>query len=219
MCFAKEQQKERRMDASEKQQDLVSADLDVERKPGYVSVRGLRALSGCRVEVTVVLILVVLGLTAAVSALAVSGLTSHSQQQCPAWCPAGWIGYQRKCYYFSEIEKSWNESQRHCSSLGASLAMIDSQEDLAFMMRYKGIAEHWVGLWRGNEGQPWKWTNGTGFSHRFPIRGGGGCAYLNDKAVSSSRCTTERHWVCSLQSTRTADLEDTTQGSQVLKHL
>lgn len=38
--------------------------------PGYVSVRGLIALSGCRVEVTVALILVVLGLTAAVSALA-----------------------------------------------------------------------------------------------------------------------------------------------------
>ncbi|CAM5157133.1 unnamed protein product [Eretmochelys imbricata] len=32
---------------------------------------------------------------------------------------------------------------------------------------------------------------------RFVIRGGGDCAYLNDlSAVSSLRCTSERHWIC-----------------------
>ncbi|CAM2094968.1 unnamed protein product [Caretta caretta] len=36
--------------------------------------------------------------------------------------------------------------------------------------------------------QPWSpWR-------RFPIGGGGECVYLN--GVSSLRCTSERHWIC-----------------------
>lgn len=29
----------------------------------------------------------------------------------------------------------------------------------SFTMRYKGISEHWVGLSREGEEQPWKWVN------------------------------------------------------------
>lgn len=31
---------------------------------------------------------------------------------------------------------------------------------------------------------------------RFRIRGGGLCAYLDDIGLSSSRCSSERSWVC-----------------------
>uniref|UniRef100_A0A8C3HY41 C-type lectin domain-containing protein n=1 Tax=Chrysemys picta bellii TaxID=8478 RepID=A0A8C3HY41_CHRPI len=57
------------------------------------------------------------------------------------------------------------------------------------------LSEHWIGL-RREEGEPWKWVNGSEFNNLFPIRGGGNCAYLNDNGVSASRCITERHWVC-----------------------
>lgn len=45
-------------------------------------------------------------------------------------CPFDWIGYRGKCYYFSEAEGNWTSSQDNCSALGASLAMLDSMEDL-----------------------------------------------------------------------------------------
>uniref|UniRef100_A0A8C3RZN0 C-type lectin domain-containing protein n=1 Tax=Chelydra serpentina TaxID=8475 RepID=A0A8C3RZN0_CHESE len=65
-----------------------------------------------------------------------------------------------------------------------------------FLLRHKGVYDHWIGL-RREQGQPWKWTNGTEFNHTFVIRGGGNCAYLNDeKGVSSSRCYMERRWIC-----------------------
>uniref|UniRef100_A0A8C4W3H0 C-type lectin domain-containing protein n=1 Tax=Gopherus evgoodei TaxID=1825980 RepID=A0A8C4W3H0_9SAUR len=67
----------------------------------------------------------------------------------------------------------------------------------AFMMRYKGISEHWIGLWKEQARQTWKWVNGSDFNSSFPMGGGGDCAYLNDKGVSSSRCITGRNWVCS----------------------
>nr|XP_008175062.3 C-type lectin domain family 2 member D-like isoform X2 [Chrysemys picta bellii]XP_042702035.1 C-type lectin domain family 2 member D-like isoform X2 [Chrysemys picta bellii] len=114
-----------------------------------------------------------------------------------AACPGGWVGYQGKCYYFSETEGNWNNSQSHCSSLNSSLASIDSLPALDFMLRYKGIPYHWIGLHREQgEGQPWKWTNGTIFNNLFQVRGEGQCAYLDEQGVSSSRCYSERHFIC-----------------------
>ncbi|CAM5158977.1 unnamed protein product [Eretmochelys imbricata] len=118
-------------------------------------------------------------------------------------CPVNWIGfqgrtYQWKCYYFSKIDGDWNSSQNNCSSLSASLATVDTLEEKDFMLRYKGRLETWIGLTREEEDKPWKWVNGTPFNDLFPIRGGGECAYLNDEqGISSSRCSTGRHWVCS----------------------
>ncbi|XP_044839313.1 C-type lectin domain family 2 member D-like [Mauremys mutica] len=130
------------------------------------------------------------------------------------WCPDGWVGYGGKCYYFSEAEGNWNNSQRHCSSLGASLAGIDTLQDLAFLLRYKGKSDHWIGLRREQElGQPWKWVNGTKFNRLFVITADGDCAYLNDEnRVSSLRCTSERHWICSKPDAFTKAKEAAVEG-------
>uniref|UniRef100_A0A8C8RW67 C-type lectin domain-containing protein n=1 Tax=Pelusios castaneus TaxID=367368 RepID=A0A8C8RW67_9SAUR len=47
-----------------------------------------------------------------------------------AACPDGWVGYQGKCYYFSEVEADWTSSQSNCSAHGASLAGIDSLQEM-----------------------------------------------------------------------------------------
>lgn len=44
-------------------------------------------------------------------------------------CPATWIGFQRKCYYFSENETNWKTSLEKCEAMEASLTSIDSQEE------------------------------------------------------------------------------------------
>ncbi|NWU73658.1 CLC2E protein, partial [Pterocles burchelli] len=112
-------------------------------------------------------------------------------------CPFDWIGYRGKCYYFSEAEGNWTSSRDNCSALGASLAVLDGVEDLTFVMRYNGIAEHWVGLSREDEEQPWAWVNRSRLSHPFWIRGDSGlCAFLNADGLSSSRCGAERSWIC-----------------------
>ncbi|CAM5097505.1 unnamed protein product [Natator depressus] len=104
---------------------------------------------------------------------------------------------ERKCYYFSETKGSWTDSRSRCSAPGASLAGIDSEQEMAFLLRHKGVRDHWIGL-RREQGQAWKWANGTEFNHLFQIRGGGDCAYLKDeKGVSSSRCYMGRRWICS----------------------
>nr|XP_025039577.1 C-type lectin domain family 2 member D-like [Pelodiscus sinensis] len=112
-------------------------------------------------------------------------------------CPDDWVGYRGKCYYFSEAEETWDSSRSHCSALGASLAGIDTLQDLVFLMRHKGRDYHWIGLRREDEAQPWKWANGTEFNNLFHVTEGENCAYLNDVAVYSSKCSSMKKWVCS----------------------
>ncbi|XP_066842931.1 C-type lectin domain family 2 member D-like isoform X2 [Anser cygnoides] len=123
----------------------------LEMKPG--------ARVACQVTVAVVFLVLL------VTAIAFAVHAFQPRPQPCARCPFDWIGYRGKCYHFSEAERNWTSSQDNCSALGASLAMFDSVEDLSFTMRYKGISEHWVGLSREGEEQPWKWVNHSRPSH------------------------------------------------------
>ncbi|XP_020857366.1 early activation antigen CD69-like isoform X1 [Phascolarctos cinereus] len=111
-------------------------------------------------------------------------------------CPHSWIGYQGKCYIFSNTTGSWSISQNACSSHDSTLAQIDSKKDLIFLKRYAGNVEHWIGL-RNETGRAWQWTNGKEFSGWFNLTGSGNCAYLRNTEVSSINCQKELHWICS----------------------
>ncbi|XP_027448467.1 C-type lectin domain family 2 member D [Zalophus californianus] len=141
------------------------------------------------------LLFILLGI---IMSLLVTGRKLHqiSSECFEAACPEAWIGFQRKCFYFSDDIKNWTFSQRFCDSHGADLVQVETIQELNFLLRYKGPYDHWIGLSR-EQGQPWKWINGTEWTSCFPIRGGGECAYLNDKGASSARHYTERKWICS----------------------
>ncbi|XP_021239186.1 C-type lectin domain family 2 member D-like isoform X2 [Numida meleagris] len=112
-------------------------------------------------------------------------------------CPNAWVGFQGKCHYFSDTESDWNSSREHCQRLGASLATIDTVEERAFMLRYQGPANCWIGLHREEGDERWTWADGSAFTNWFQLRGGGQCAYLNGDRISSALCHTEKYWVCS----------------------
>ncbi|EOA95576.1 C-type lectin domain family 2 member D2, partial [Anas platyrhynchos] len=110
----------------------------------------------------VVLTVLVLAL---VVALVVVLLQSHSSHpQFSDVCPDKWIGFQSKCYYFSEDESNWKTSLENCKAMEASLTSIDSQEELAFIKRFKGQANHWFGL-HDEDNSQWRWTNGAAFNN------------------------------------------------------
>ncbi|XP_030399784.1 C-type lectin domain family 2 member D-like isoform X2 [Gopherus evgoodei] len=173
------------------------------RGHGAVEERGrdvdfsLKCIKGKRIPIIVTVVITALTITI----IALAATKTPPCPGCPphvtAACSDGWVGYQGKCYYFSETEGNWNNSQSNCSSLNSSLTSIDSLPELDFMLRYKGVPYHWIGLRREQgEGQPWKWTNGTIFNNLFPVRGEGQCTYLDEYGVSSSRCYSERHFIC-----------------------
>ncbi|XP_042308398.1 C-type lectin domain family 2 member B-like [Sceloporus undulatus] len=127
-------------------------------------------------------------------------LTKSSSSRCltiaVSSCPSKWLGYEGKCYYFSEAEGTWDFSQRNCSANGASLVAIENQEEMKFIMKHKEPTDYWIGL-RREEGQPWKWANGSIFSGWFEIGANGFCAFLDDDQATSTLCSTQRNWICS----------------------
>lgn len=48
---------------------------------------------------------------------------------CSPGCPAKWLNYEGKCYFFSEEEKDWPSSQSFCASHGSSLAVIETETE------------------------------------------------------------------------------------------
>uniref|UniRef100_A0A803Y1G0 C-type lectin domain-containing protein n=1 Tax=Meleagris gallopavo TaxID=9103 RepID=A0A803Y1G0_MELGA len=132
--------------------------------------------------------------------LSLSVLQSPSCSPRPGFshvCPNAWLGFQGKCFYFSDTKSDWNSSREQCQHLGASLATVDTEEERAFMLQYRGPANCWIGLHRAEGDEHWTWADGSAFTNWFRLRGGGRCAYLNGGRISSALCHTEKLWVCS----------------------
>ncbi|XP_032643788.1 C-type lectin domain family 2 member B-like [Chelonoidis abingdonii] len=165
---------------------------------------------GVFIAIVVVLVVIIIALAAAL------GVEKSKQPPpCPAvacWCPDGWFRNQGIYYYFSKSEGNWTYSQSFCSSHAASLAVIESLQELDSLLPYKGKLDHWIGLWKDTD-QVWKWANGTKFDHWFQIQGGADCAYLDEElTVISSSCSTSRKWICSKSGTRTKEEEHVVGG-------
>uniref|UniRef100_A0A8D2LKB5 C-type lectin domain-containing protein n=1 Tax=Varanus komodoensis TaxID=61221 RepID=A0A8D2LKB5_VARKO len=110
---------------------------------------------------------------------------------------SGWIGYEGKCYFFSEEEGNWTHGQNFCSSHGSFLARIETESEKVFLLRYKGRADHWIGLSK-DQSEAWKWADGAEFRNTVAMEGeGADCACLSTDTAIVSRCHIPRHWICS----------------------
>ncbi|XP_068520370.1 C-type lectin domain family 2 member H-like [Anas acuta] len=155
----------------------------------------LGLLTKCKVRVAARKLCVFFG---AVIVVLISVIIWLSQRPCS--CPRLWIGFKGKCFYFSDMEKNQTWSRADCHERGANLAVIQSKEELEFVLHYKGSHDHWIGLSRQNPRQRWVWDDGTEFdSSLFPIGGGEHFAFLNNQRVTSARSSGERHWICTRQ--------------------
>ncbi|XP_045410318.1 early activation antigen CD69-like isoform X1 [Lemur catta] len=128
---------------------------------------------------------------------------SVGQYNCPSQyefhvssCSDDWIGYQKKCYLFSTVTKSWTSAQDACSKHGATLAVIDSEKDMIFLKRHVGGTEHWIGL-KNEADQTWKWSDGKEFNNWFNLTESGNCAFLKSTEVSNRECEKNLPWICS----------------------
>ncbi|RMC02806.1 hypothetical protein DUI87_19997 [Hirundo rustica rustica] len=81
-------------------------------------------------------------------------------------CPSGWLYFQRKCYYLSEDEATWNSSQSYCSSHNASLLVIENQQELTFIMKITK-QDPWIGLSKRDE--EFFWVNGEALHNELEV--------------------------------------------------
>ncbi|XP_076796761.1 C-type lectin domain family 2 member D-like [Arvicanthis niloticus] len=115
----------------------------------------------------------------------------------PTPCLDEWIGYQRKCFYFSENTTTWGTSQSFCASHTATLAIFNTTKELDFLKRYIDHSQYWIGLSR-EQGAEWQWADGTMYNRcRLKIIGEGQYAYLHKHGVNSASGHLFKKWICS----------------------
>ncbi|XP_074728112.1 C-type lectin domain family 2 member B-like isoform X1 [Strix uralensis] len=114
-------------------------------------------------------------------------------------CPDDWLYYKRKCYYHSGAVADWDSSQEACSDYGASLAVINSRQELNFIMYRIRITDFWIGLRR--KGNEFFWVNGESFDtnlFHINITNDGDCVHIDSSFISTRRCSSLRNWLCTI---------------------
>ncbi|XP_014442581.1 C-type lectin domain family 4 member A-like [Tupaia chinensis] len=92
---------------------------------------------------------------------------AHPSNAQKVWscCPKNWKSFGSNCYFVSTESKSWSESERSCSQMGAHLLVINSKAEQDFII--KDLNQHsayYVGL-SDPEGQGhWQWVDQTPYN-------------------------------------------------------
>ncbi|XP_061079141.1 C-type lectin domain family 4 member F-like [Conger conger] len=113
---------------------------------------------------------------------------------------SGWKRFGRKVYYLSKTTITWEMARVQCITMGATLAMVKTEEELKFLAN--AIAQpYWVGLSDlGTEGN-WKWLDGTSPASGMWTPGEPNNAGEEDcgevvKKLNDVSCGQQRHWIC-----------------------
>ncbi|XP_053302285.1 hepatic lectin isoform X2 [Pleuronectes platessa] len=82
-------------------------------------------------------------------------------------CEDGWEPHGGKCYFFSSVTSTWDQSRTQCKSMRGDLVVINSREEQRFLeSKVRGKKDKpndmfWIGLTDSkNEGE-WLWVDDT----------------------------------------------------------
>ncbi|KAG8521297.1 C-type lectin domain family 17, member A, partial [Galemys pyrenaicus] len=77
-------------------------------------------------------------------------------------CPEGWLPFDGKCYYFSQVTKSWEEARKFCQENYSHLVIISNFAEQNFLAKAHGSPRvYWLGLSDRHQEKEWKWLDGT----------------------------------------------------------
>ncbi|XP_037060044.1 C-type lectin domain family 4 member A-like isoform X2 [Peromyscus leucopus] len=90
----------------------------------------------------------------------------HSFLEYKVWscCPKDWKPFSSHCYFTVSDSASWRESEEKCSSMGAHLMVIHSQEEQDFITKtLDPKAAYYIGLSDAGHRQ-WRWVDQTPYN-------------------------------------------------------
>nr|KAF6367951.1 C-type lectin domain family 4 member D [Myotis myotis] len=80
-------------------------------------------------------------------------------------CPIGWRAFQSSCYFPFHDNKTWVESGRNCTGLGAHLVTISTEAEQNFITQFLDRRfSYFLGLSYENPEGLWQWVNRTPFN-------------------------------------------------------
>ncbi|NP_001014997.1 killer cell lectin-like receptor subfamily H, member 1 isoform 1 [Mus musculus] len=129
-----------------------------------------------------------------------SGLLLTAARKGCYTCQGGWSCCGGKCYFFSEEEKTWDESEASCKVLGSLLAKIDSREEQNFIQSQVNYS-YWVGLHK--KGSQFQWVHHKDAKlssdldfHTATHVADAECGYIKPKNLNVAPCHRYFYYIC-----------------------
>lgn len=80
-------------------------------------------------------------------------------------CPVGWRAFQSNCYFPLNDNKTWADSEKNCTGMGAHLATISTEAEQNFITQFlERQYSYFLGLTRENPKGRWQWIDKTPFN-------------------------------------------------------
>ncbi|XP_043838403.1 C-type lectin domain family 4 member K-like [Dromiciops gliroides] len=123
--------------------------------------------------------------------------------------PEVWVVHNGSLYYFSCMDKSWEDAEQYCVSLGSHLVSVTSVEEQQFILKKTNGNDYWIGL-NIRRSSDWSWVDGTPYdeakSKDFWASGEPNNSEKNEQCVHFSRnrlktwndnkCSTSFGFIC-----------------------
>ncbi|XP_054878106.1 galactose-specific lectin nattectin-like [Poeciliopsis prolifica] len=123
-------------------------------------------------------------------------------------CPPGWTWFERRCYIFVKVKKSWAEAENDCLSMNGNLASFHSSNDYYFLKHlvYRTTGKDtrsWIGGHSALIEGIWFWSDGSKFVFNSWTRNntsdGKRCMDINiagQTLLSGADCYTTLPYIC-----------------------
>uniref|UniRef100_A0A8D2BEC4 C-type lectin domain containing 5A n=1 Tax=Sciurus vulgaris TaxID=55149 RepID=A0A8D2BEC4_SCIVU len=82
-------------------------------------------------------------------------------------CPKDWDFHQRRCFFLSTSELSWNKSRDDCVTKGSTLAIVNTPEKLEYLQHIADVEKYFIGLTYHSVEKKWRWINNSVFSGKY----------------------------------------------------
>ncbi|KAM6290385.1 killer cell lectin-like receptor subfamily F member 1 [Porphyrio hochstetteri] len=116
-------------------------------------------------------------------------------------CPPGWQLHSGRCYYFSEVSLSWNDSEKHCLDSSSQLLVFENAAEMDFIdKKEKDNRYIWLGRIEDIKKQ-WISDAGSGLNEMRTdinkIETDRNCpVYRRKYTVQGDNCQTLKKWIC-----------------------
>ncbi|XP_032974127.1 C-type lectin domain family 4 member D-like isoform X1 [Rhinolophus ferrumequinum] len=94
-------------------------------------------------------------------------IRGKSERKGSTWncCPVGLRAFQSNCYFPVNDSKTWTESERNCTGMGAHLATISTEAEQNFIIQFLDRRfSYFLGLTHENPEGQWQWVDKTPFN-------------------------------------------------------
>lgn len=109
-----------------------------------------------------------------------------------------WFCCEEKCYYFSNIDKTFDESRKFCTNQGSHLLKIEDEDEQNFVQSLVSYF-YWIGLSRKGSVSPWMWEDGSLIQYKLNLwnsKINSNCAYVTGTKVAATVCTRQYFFIC-----------------------